>query len=224
MLIRTYSSSLPSNRHLYLGTFFVAMIVLLSSAAFRYLQWPRAVVMMRNSHAAQTSGKVAVVSANVFPLPHLGSVFAQGTREDFLRSANFLNARGWLHPPLWDDAFLADLASPQRQPEPAYGLVDNVTVDGGTLRLGGWAYLADRNARADAIIVLAPDNGPARVLSVVFPSLPRRDVLERLREPESLSSGWKAEILTAPGTVIRCFAYDALTGHAHLLPGVGSVR
>ena len=220
VLIRAYSLALPSSLHLYSGTLGLTVSLLVACAGFRGLQWTRADATMANSHASQTSGKVAVVSGNVFPLAHLRNIYPQDDRNAFLRSANFLNSRGWLHPAMWDDEFLRDLASPQRRPEPGYGFVDDLKIDGGKLQLTGWAYLADRKVRADAIIVLARESGKGRVLSIVFTSQARSDVFEQLHEIEALSTGWRAEVLVPPGTVIRCFAYDAVTGHAHLLAGV----
>ena len=224
VLIRAYFAALPVHRHRYYWTLCGVTALLLICAGFRYVQWPRAIAAMQNSHWSQTSGKVAVVSANVFPLPQLGSIFAQGTREDFLLSANFLNSRGWLSPAMWDDVFVRELASPTRPQVPAYGSVDSVVADGGALQLTGWAYLADRNVRADAVIVLDQSSSPARVLSVVFPSVSRKDVSERLHQQEALVSGWTAEVVAATGAAIRCFAYDAATGQAHLLPAGGSAN
>jgi len=220
VLIRAYSLALPSRLHLYSGILCLTVGLLVACAGFRYLQWTRADAMMANSRASQTAGKVAVVSGNLFPLAQLRNIYPQDDRNAFLRSANFLNSRGWLRPAMWDDAFLSDLAAPQRRPESSYGFVDNLKVEGGRLQLGGWAYLADRKVRADAIIVLAREGGKGRVLSIVFTSQARRDVFEQLHEMEALSTGWQAEVLVPPGTGIRCFAYDALTGRAHLLPGV----
>lgn len=221
VLIHAYSDELPSSIRLYSGTLCMTLIVLMAGVALRFLQWPRADAMMANSRASQTAGKVAVASSGVLGMPQWRNIHPNDDRDSFLRSVRFLSGRNWLRPAVWNEAFFRDLASPRRKPEPAYGYVDKFTMEGGKLQLGGWAYLPDRKLRADAVIVSARDGATARVLAVVFTSAPRRDVYESIHELEALSTGWAAEVIAAPGEVLLCFAYDAVTGQAHLLSGVG---
>jgi hypothetical protein len=90
------------------------------------------------------------------------------------------------------------------RPDPAYGRVETFERTGAGARLSGWAYLADRRDRAHAVIVL----GDGRILAVLFPSSMRPGI-----------SAWSAEV-PLEGTSVRCFAYNAVTGAAHLLENV----
>jgi hypothetical protein len=145
---------------------------------------------MRVFRASELRGKVAVAAANVVEVNH-ADVSPAG-RDEFRAACNYLNRRGWLRPPLWDEDFARRLAG--LRPEPAFGqVVMEASVASGQVRLAGFAY------PADAVVV----STAGTIVGAFFPG------------PDGKWSGTVAT--AAPLEAIRCFAYDALTGEAHLL-------
>jgi hypothetical protein len=202
LLIAALAARLPARLHLYSWTLCGTLALVLAAGGFRVLQMHRARALMEHTHYWQTAGKVAAAAANLVDLPQYRQIYSTDNRPDFVLSANFLNSRGWLRPPLWDERFVAELSRPEFRPAPAYGAVETAERTDAGLRLSGWARLADRPDRAHAVIVL----GGGKILAVVFPSELRPDG----------ASIWSAEI-PAEEAPVRCFAYDAHSGAAHRL-------
>lgn len=182
--------------------------VLAAGFTARVLQTPRSRILMNHAHASYLAGKVAVAAVNAVDLPQFRNIYSTDNRADFELSANWLNRRGWLRPPLWDERFARRLARPGLLPRPAFGRIAQASLTEGRLRLSGSAHLADAGDDAHAVIVAAVRGGEAKILAVFFPE----------RVP---GHPWSGEIAAAfePGAAIRCFAYDAVTGQAHLLAG-----
>jgi hypothetical protein len=157
--------------------------------AARVLQWPRAAVAMRVFHASELRGKVAVAAVNFIALPSYRGIYSTDDPVGFRLSCNDLNRRGWLRPPLWDERFVRTLAALSQ--EPAFGRVSEMSAKAGSLHIAG------RASPADAVIVTAG----SKIVDVLFPDT---------------AGNWSGDI---PATEnVRCFAYDAATGAAHLLP------
>lgn len=201
LLVAALAARLPARLHLYSWALCATVALVLSAGAFRVLQSHRARALMEHTHYWHLTGKVAVAGANLLEMPQFRHIYSTDNRPDFVRSANFLNRRGWLKPPLWDERFVNTLARQQR-PNPAYGAVEKIERTPTGVRLSGWAYLAGRRDRAHAVIIL----GGGRIAAVLFPSSVRPDG----------TAAWSGEV-PLEGTDFRCFAYNAVTGAAHLL-------
>jgi hypothetical protein len=207
ILTAVLAAEAPSRPYVYSGVLCGTIALTLSGAVFRILQTDRAQQLMEHTHYWNLGGKVALAAANLLPVPEYRHIYPSDNWDDFKMSANFLNRRGWLDPPLWDQAFVVALAAPRRTEETGFGRVDKTeTLPDGRIRLSGWAYLADRDRRADAVIILGTQPSPARTLRVVVGS-------------SGPAGGWSGEIPGEWGAAVHCFAYDAEAGRAHLLSG-----
>lgn len=195
-------ATLAARGRLHSCALYGTVALVLSAGVVRVLQVDRARALMAHNHYRQLAGKVAATAANAADLPQFRNIYSTDNRPDFVISANFLNRRGWLRPPMWDLRFVEALAS--ARPAPAFGSIDRAAILGATLRLSGRAHLTG-GERAHAVIVAAVDSqGAARILAVLF--------------PEGLA--WSGEIaMEQAGTNIRCFAYNAESGEAHMLAG-----
>ena len=199
-------------------------ILLFTSAVFRGLQTQRAEELMRHSYFWQVGGKVALASVNVMEMPQFQNIFPHTGHAEFKALANFANQRGWLHPALWDSRYIDALGSAKRTGLLEYGQLERSAAIGGKLQVSGWAWLVDRQERPHAIIVVGTKTGSAaQILSIVFPGVHRPDIQERIGKPQALVTGWSAELplaqIAGQGYRLRCFAYDAISGQAHLLGG-----
>jgi len=188
----------------------------------RFLQTPRAFDMMTHSYFHQLRGKVAVSSVNYAAFPTYQGIFPRDNFQEFARSVRFLNARGWLHPTIWDDAFLKRVAS--KPPDVSYGYVDRADMANGKATVTGWAYLTNRQERPHAIIALAIKTGVApRFVGLAVPSGLRHDVYKKYGNGEALSTGWSIEIpeaeLKDPLEKVIFSVYDAANGDAFRFPG-----
>jgi hypothetical protein len=195
LLIDALVPRLPATLHLYSWTLVGTAALILAAGAFRLFQYGPALALMRHMQSWELTGKVAALSLNLVELPEYRHIYSTDHPADFKLSANFLNRKGWLQPPLWDGTFVRELASPERRAEPAFGRVEVFS------RAGNGVQLAGSAPGAHAVIVLGREAEGARILAVVIPSGER----------------WTAEV---PWTgQVRCFAYDAVSGQAHLLAG-----
>ena len=205
LLVAALARQLPARLHLYSWALCGTVALVAAGGAFRFLQTGRAWALMEHTHYWDLTGKVAVAAVNLVEMPEYRNIYSTDNREDFQLSANFLNVRGWIRPRLWDEGFVRELAAPERRAEPGFGRVAALRVEGGKLRLAGTAVLADRGERAHAVIVLGRDPAGAKILAVWFPAA---------------AGAWSGEIpQPAPGTAVRCLAYDALSGRAYALDG-----
>ena len=199
-------------------------ILLFASAAFRGLQTQRGTELMRHSYFWQVGGKVALASVNVVEMPQYQNIFPHEGQANFKVLANFANQQGWLLPALWDDRYVAELGTVKRVGSLEYGQLESSAANGDKLKVTGWAWLADTQERPHAIIVVGTKpSGSTKVLTLVFPALHRSDIQERIGKPEALVTGWSTELplsqVAGQGYTLRCFAYDAISGQAHLLGG-----
>jgi hypothetical protein len=190
VVLGALSARLPALLHPYSWVLVGTAALVLAAGAFRIVQYGPALVNMRRMQYEELAGKVATLSVNLVELPEYRYIYSTDHPEDFKLSANFLNAKGWLQPPLWNEAFVRDLAA-KTQPEPAFGRIEAFGRAGKTLRLAGSA------PEAHAVIVL----GGARILAVVFPADGR----------------WTAALTS--DDPVRCFSYDIVSGQSHLLAG-----
>jgi len=202
-LIGALAAKLPERLHFYSWVLAATVALILTAGAFRAFQYGHALVVMQDIHSADLAGKVALLSVNVIELPEYRRIYPVDNRADFKLSANYLNRKGWLRPSLWDGAFVRKLAQPQWRAEPEFGRVASLTRAGDRLQLAGTVQ------PAHVVIVLGGEEGEARILGVVFPDGDR----------------WTGEVglkdAQQPAVPVRCFAYDAASGQAHLLAGGG---
>jgi hypothetical protein len=200
LLTARLAEALPRRIHLYSWVVCATVTLALAGTGLRLMQTNRALATMDGYSHWMKQGQVALAAVNVFPMPEYRKIYSSDNPADFKSLANYLNRRGWLRPPLWNDNYLRRLAAPSLTPEPGAGSVEELNLNGTTLRAAG------RVQPADAVIVLETAPSP-RVLGVVFPAGAR----------------WSAEIALqrepAPGSHIRCFAYHADTGKAYLMSG-----
>jgi len=217
LLTAALVEGLPARVHLYSWVLCSTMALVFTATGVRAAQTNRALAAMTNYHYWQTRGKVAMAAANVIDLPEFRNVHTLNDPASFKRLVNYMNSRGWVHPPLWDEAYLRRLAAPERMPEAGAGVVERLTADGATVRATGWGRVPEAmNEQPDAVILLesAPEARP-RVLAVVFPT--------ELRSGGLPGARWSAEIVRygepPPGSRIRCFAYHAANGRASLMGG-----
>lgn len=197
-----------------------AVVAFLSAAlVIRAAQLPQTLSAFRHSHFSQLQGKTAIAAANLFAMPQYRNIFPHDDWRDFKMLANFISGQPGFTPPMWGDAFLQTLQTAEPCTNNC-GFVDKVSTLNGTLRLEGWAYLANREERAHAVLIAAvgPSSQP-RILSVTFPGYLRSDVAKALDNLDALDTGWSAELpaVSAPVESIRCFGYDAESGTVYRL-------
>ncbi len=201
----------------------LSVLVFIAGAA-RYMQTPAAESLLWNARISALHGKVAAAAAGVLDLPTYRNIFPREDPGEFRTSVAFLRRKGWLTPGPWDETFrkrLEALASASA----SYGALEEYQSISSGLRLEGWAYLADRDEGAHAVIVAGFEaHQEPRILAVAFPNRARPDVPATLRSTGAAAvTGWTAEV---PGQavaghryLIRCFAYNAETGAVHALKG-----
>lgn len=204
------------------------VLSLLSVVAFialsaRYQQTQRAEALVQNTRFSELEGKVAALALTEVSLPAYRQIFPREDHAEFASSVEFLNRKGWLHPPLWGRDFVRSL--PAGEDDQRAGYLDKAEFGKTGLELTGWAYLPDRRERAHGVIITASAAGETpKIVGVTFTSQPRPDVYAAVRGPDAFATGWTISIprdrlpAGAAHVIIRCYGYDAETGRAHLLP------
>jgi hypothetical protein len=194
LLTGSLSERLPAGVHRYSWALAGTVTLVAAAGTLRVLEHGRTLVVMEGVRTSVLAGKVAVLGANLVELEEYRRIYPHGNYADFKLSANFLNRKGWLRPPLWDENFLKELDSRPRREEPEFGRIETFARSGDKLRIAGYA------APGYAIIVHGKGRG---ILAVLFP----------------VGGLWAGEIpLTdAAPPRIRCLAYDAAAGQVHLL-------
>ena len=192
-------------------------ILLLVGIACRYPQSEAAKVWMHHFRYWELGGLVAAQSSGLLELQSFKHIFPRDDYANFKLNVLFLNARGWLRPPVWDARFVRHLRD--LQPSGQCGELDSATRIDHFLRLEGWAYLPRRAQRPHAVIVAAIEpTDETRILGVAFISKPRGDVAAAFRSLEALGTGWTIDVplarLERHRAVLKAFAYDAETGLA----------
>jgi hypothetical protein len=223
-VLRACRYRLPDNVRWYSALLGMVTAFLAICLVIRAGQIPGNLESFRWRYTMEHRGKVAVTAANLVNLKEYRIIYSRMIGMDdsatFRKLSNFIAQKGAL-PPMWNDDFIQKLA--RSNPEKTGGSLDQLVVHDGQLSLSGWAYLKPRKEPADAVIILAiPPSGPAKILNVAFPFQARPDVATFIRNPDARDTGWVADIaapLPEPGTVLRCFAYDADSGNAYPLMG-----
>ena len=219
---RALRYQLPRNLLWYTGLLCMITAFLTACLVIRAGQFPGTLALLRHSYRQELKGKVALAAADLVKMEEYRYVYPRDDWQAFRRLSAFLALKAWL-PPMWDDRFVQSLAKSKVDPLGAAGYIDDVAVHDGRLSVRGWAYLRARQEAADAVIIIAlPSSGPARILSVAFPSQERPDVAAAVGNPNAGATGWAGEIpgsLPETGTLISAFAYDANTGKAYSLSG-----
>jgi hypothetical protein len=208
-----------------------SLLALLSVLGFiaiaaRAQQTGAALPLMVHSYFQELHGKVSVAAVNGFELPEYRNIFPKDNFDDFKAKVDFLNRKGWLHPAVWDQQYLKRL--PTSPDQGSAGFLETVQVTATTIELVGWAYLPERGERAHAIMVIADSGSGPSIAAVCFPTVSRSDVYAAIGNYEALSTGWKAAVpvtaVSGGSILIRAYAYDAVTGQAHLLKGSRTVQ
>lgn len=201
-----------------LAAFAVAAIFL------RGLQTERSVALARHAYFTRLAGSVAFAAANEMTLPQFRYVFPEADESTFRELAAFASRKGWVKSSQWDGSYFRRIWQQQAGPASDFGNLESAQRTPGGVSLSGWAYLAERSERAHGVLLLGEDEtGSLRLLSVAWPETHRPDVQQRMRTPESLVTGWRAEIpadrLAGKRWRVRAFAYNALSGQGHPMTG-----
>jgi uncharacterized membrane protein SirB2 len=209
------STRVPQQLNAY--SWFVSGCAVLAAVAIacRYEQTVPCIRLMQHMRYSELKGAVAAEASELLELPEFHDIYPHASFADFKTSLRFLNARGWLHPPLWSEGFLWNLR--HLTPDPACGSLDLVTVRNGSVRLEGWGFLPSRSERAHAVIVAGfENNAKPKLLGVAFVSKERSDVAASLHLPEAGATGWTLELPQAEMQghryLVRTFSYDAISG------------
>ena len=220
--LQDLSAGLPRRVKLY-STVLSAFGILLFVGVFcRYEQSKIDDSFMENSRYSELRGAVAADSAELLELPAFHDIYPHPGFADFETNVRFLNAEGWLRPPLWDERFLHRLRG--LNPTPPCGALDTASRTTNAIRLQGWAYLPLSSQRAHAILIVGfQGNNAPKLLGVAFTSTERPDVAAALHSPQALPTGWTIDLplaaLDGHSYTVQSFAYNAETGRVCETPG-----
>lgn len=201
----------------------------MSALFLRGLQTEPSVALARHAYFTRLTGSVAFAAAGEMAVPQFRHVFPEADEKAFRELAAFASRRGWVKSPQWDGLYFRSIWQQQAGPASDFGNLETAQRTPGGYVLSGWAYLAERNERAHGVLLLGEDEtGSLRLLGLAWPETHRPDVQQRMRTPESLITGWRAEIpaerLASKAWRTRAFAYNALSGQAHPMTGMFELK
>jgi hypothetical protein len=201
-------------------------ILLLIGVVCRFPQIKIGNAAMENSRYSQLQGKVAADAVGLLELSAFRNIFPGSSFAKFAVDVRYLNGRGWLRPPIWDERFLRYLGD--LTPNALCGLVDVAKRVGNSVQLQGWGYLPSRSQRAHAVILAGFKPGKIpKIFGVALVGQQRPDVAAALHSPEASPTGWTIDLPVAASDshryVLQSFSYDAENGQACEMPGARPV-
>lgn len=134
--LKDLAPALPDYRKLYSSLVAAVAILLCTAIVCRYPQARTANSLMENSRYSQLQGKTAANGSRLLESPAFRNIFPHTDFAEFAADVRFLNSRGWLRPPLWDERFLRHLSD--LTPNATCGALDSATRAGNSVQLQGW--------------------------------------------------------------------------------------
>ena len=153
--------------------------------------------------------------------------FVSNPLEPMKRSVASLTRQGFLRPPPLETASVRDFAG--ERDAASYGVLEQVTLSGGSLSAWGWAVLPGRGEAADGVLLsYQRGDGEEQVFAVIAGRAQRADVVAATGRLAYLWAGWQSQVPAdrlPPGRVtVRAWAFDALSNRAYALDGSRALR
>jgi hypothetical protein len=174
-----------------------------------------------NHAIAMRSAKAAVLFIRSFTEPAiLKPLWAGKTTSEVIDRVEFLDAKGWLRPPVLRSAAMSASATAAGR-----GAIEQSgSIGGNALGLSGWAFSTEHERAADAVVLSwekVPEQAEAFALADM--GLVREDLVQKFRHSGYRRAGWvkrfDASVLPKGNLTIRAWAFDTDTAQATRLDG-----
>jgi hypothetical protein len=174
-------------------------------------------------------GKAVVSFINVVPEPEALArrVFPYGGRVE--TAANALNRIGYLRPPLLQSNLIRDVADPASTGSSRFGKFQIHEEKSEQIEVGGKAFLPDKRAPADAVLITYDNaEGEPVICSIVPLEVPPQGRLRATWDPSALPSRWRRllpmdRFPEGRQCLLKAWAYDAEACRAYRLEGSATV-
>jgi hypothetical protein len=174
-------------------------------------------------------GKALVSFINVVPEPEglARRVFPYAGRVE--TAANTLNRIGYLRPPLLQSNLIRDVADLASTGSACFGEFQIHEEKSGQIELGGQAFLPDKRAPADAVLITYDNAEGGPVICAIVPlEVPPQGRLRATWDPSALPSRWRRflpmdRFPEGRQCLLKAWAYDAEACRAYRLEGSATV-
>ena len=229
LLLEKMAAELPARVRAYTALTAGLAAFAIAALFLRGFQTDPSRASVRHAYFTRLAGRAAFAAADEWVAPPFRYVFFGADEKAFRELAAFASRQGWVKPPQWDGFYFRRIWQEEAGPASDFGNLENAHRTPGGFSVAGWAYLAERSERAHAVLLVgANEDGAFRLLGLAWPENPRPDVQQRMGTPESLVTGWRAEVpaerLAGKAWRVRAFAYNALSGRAHPMTGELELR
>jgi hypothetical protein len=174
---------------------------------------------------ARLYGKTLVSFINVVPEPEELARYVYPYRGRVKTAANPLNRIGYLRPPLLQSNLIRNVADPAPNGSLRYGEFQMSEGKSGQIDLGGQAFLPDKGAPADAVLITYENAGGEPVIcAIVSVEVPRKGRLRAAWDSSALPSRWKRplpidRLPQGRLCLLKAWSYDAEACRAYRLEG-----